>query len=67
MQMTLSLTTRTHLFIKDGKLFIKLHKQSQFSDRKDYSVVNAITLEQAEKAHAWLGQVIAEHKKNQGG
>lgn len=67
MQLTLSLTPRTHLFVKDGKVFFKLHKMSQFSDRRDYSVVNAITLEQAEKAYEWLGQVIAEHKQQADG
>ena len=31
MQLTLSLNRRTHLFIKDGKLFFKLYKQSKFT------------------------------------
>ena len=48
MQMTLSLNRRTHLFIKDGRLFFKLYKPSTFSDKKDIEV---------------LGDVIAECKQ----
>ena len=33
MQLTLSLNRRTHLFIKDGKLFFKLYKQSKFTEK----------------------------------
>ena len=62
MQLTLSLNRRTHLFIKDGKLFFKLYKQSQFTDKKDYSVVNAVPLDQAKELHKWLGDVINEQQ-----
>ena len=62
MQLTLSLNRRTHLFIKDGKLFFKLYKQSQFTDKKDYSVVNAVPLDKANELHKWLGDVINEQQ-----
>ena len=62
MQLTLSLNRRTHLFIKDGKLFFKLYKQSKFTDKKDYSVVNAVPLDQARELHKWLGDVINEQQ-----
>jgi hypothetical protein len=38
MQMTLSLNRRTHLFIRDGRLFFKLYKLNKFSDKKDYPI-----------------------------
>ncbi len=63
MQMTLSLNRRTHLFIKDGRLFFKLYKLNQFNDKKDYPVLSDVSLEQAEKIHQWLGDVIAECKQ----
>ena len=40
MQLTLSLNRRTHLFIKDGRLFFKLYKPSKFSDKKDIEVLS---------------------------
>lgn len=58
MQPTLSLSHRTHFFVKDDKLYIKLHKQSRFSDKRDYNVVNHVTVEQAKQLHAWLEQVL---------
>ena len=64
MQMTVSLNRRTHLFIKDGKLFFKLYKLNKFSDKKDYPILSDVPLEQAEQIHKWLGEVIAECKKN---
>ena len=60
MQMTLSLNRRTHLFIKDGKLFFKLYKPSKFSDKKDIEVLSDVTIEDAKRIHQWLGDVIAE-------
>ena len=63
MQLTLSLNRRTHLFIKDDKLFFKLYKLNQFNDKKDYPVLSDVSLEQAEQIHQWLGEVIAECKQ----
>lgn len=63
MQMTLSLNRRTHLFIKDGKLFFKLYKPSKFSDKKDIEVLSDVPIEQAEAIHKWLGEVIDATKK----
>ena len=63
MQLTLSLNRRTHLFVRDGKLFFKLYKLNQFNDKKDYPVLSDVSLEQAEKIHQWLGDVIAECKQ----
>lgn len=65
MQMTLSLNRRTHLFIKDGRLFFKLYKPSKFSDKKDYPILSDVSLEQAEQLHKWLGDVIAQCKQTQ--
>lgn len=64
MQLTLSLNRRTHLFIRDGKLFFKLYKQNKFSDKKDFAVLTDVSIEQAEQIHQWLGEVIAECKQN---
>jgi hypothetical protein len=63
MQMTLSLNRRTHLFVKDGKLFFKLYKQSNFTDKKDFAVLSDVPIEQAEAIHKWLGEVIDATKK----
>ena len=63
MQMTLSLNRRTHLFIKDGRLFFKLYKQSQFTDKKDYAVLSDVPIEQAEAIHKWLGEAIDATKQ----
>ena len=63
MQLTLSLNRRTHLFIKDGKLFFKLYKPSKFSDKKDIEVLSDVTIEDAKRIHQWLGDVIAECKQ----
>ena len=63
MQMTLSLNRRTHLFIRDGKLFFKLYKLNQFNDKKDFAVLTDVSIEQAEQLHKWLGDVIAECKQ----
>ena len=65
MQMTLSLNRRTHLFIKDGKLFFKLYKQSQFTDKKDCAVLSDVTIEDAKRIHQWLGDVIADCNQTQ--
>ena len=51
MQLTLSLNRRTHLFIKDGKLFFKLYKPSQFTDKKDCAVLSDVPIEMAEQIH----------------
>lgn len=63
MQLTLSLNRRTHLFIKDGKLFFKLYKPSKFSDKKDIEVLSDVTIEDAKRIHQWLSDVIAQCKQ----
>ena len=63
MQLTLTLNRRTHLFIKDGKLFFKLYKPSKFSDKKDIEVLSDVTIEDAKRIHQWLGDVIADCKQ----
>lgn len=65
MQMTLSLNRRTHLFIKDGRLFFKLYKPSKFSDKKDCAVLSDVPIEQAEAIHKWLGEVINATKQGE--
>ena len=62
MQLTLSLNRRTHLFVRDGKLFFKLYKPSKFSDKKDYPVLSDVPIEQAKELHKWLGDVINEQQ-----
>lgn len=55
---SLSLTKRTHLFIKDGKLFFRLDKQSKFTDKKDFSTVNPVPLSELHRLKAWIdGQI----------
>ena len=44
MQLTLSLNRRTHLFVKDGKLFFKLYKQSKNKDKKDFAVLSDVPI-----------------------
>ena len=39
------------IFIKDGKLFFKLYKQSQFTDKKDCAVLSDVTIEDAKRIH----------------
>ena len=63
MQLTLSLNRRPHLFVRDGKLFFKLYKQSNFTDKKDYAVLSDVPIEQAEAIHKWLGEVINATKQ----
>ena len=63
MPMTLSLNRRTHLFIRDGRLFFKLYKPSKFSDKKDCAVLSDVPIEQAEAIHKWLGEVINATKQ----
>lgn len=65
MQLTLSLNRRTHLFIKDGRLFFKLYKPSQFTDKKDCAVLSDVPIEQAEAIHKWLGEVINATKQGE--
>ena len=61
MQLTLSLNRRTHLFIKDGKLFFKLYKQSKFTDKKDCAVLSDVTIEDAKRIHQWLNENANEY------
>ena len=63
MQLTLTLNHRTHLFVRGGKLFFKLYKQSNFTDKKDYHVLSDVPIEMAEQIHKWLGDVINATKQ----
>ena len=65
MQLTLSLNSRTNIFIKDCKLFFKLYKQSKFTDKKDCAVLSDVPIEQAEAIHKWLGEVINATKQGE--
>lgn len=65
MSPSLSLTKRTHLFIKDGMLFFRLDKQSQFTDKKDFSAVNPVPLSELYRLKAWIDGQIEMLKPNQ--
>ncbi|MBE0441446.1 hypothetical protein EI164_05115 [Psychrobacter sp. FME13] len=61
MSKTLSLSRRTHLFIKDGQFFIKLQRQNQRdSKRDDYYIIKKFGLERLKEIHEWSGNIIKE-------
>ena len=61
MSKTLSLSRRTHLFIKDGQFFIKLQRQNQRDPKRDdYYIMKKFELERLKEIHEWLGKMIKE-------
>ncbi len=65
MSKTLSLSRRTHLFIKDGQFFIKLQRQNQRdSKRDDYYIIKKFGLERLKEIHEWSGNIIKESESS---
>ena len=61
MSKTLSLSRRTHLFIKDGQFFIKLQRQNQRdAKRDDYYIVKKFELERLKEIRTWIDKIIKE-------
>ena len=65
MSKTLSLSRRTHLFIKDGQLFIKLQRQNQRDPKRDdYYIIKKFGLERLKEIHEWSGDIIKESESS---
>lgn len=65
MSKTLSLSRRTHLFVKDGQFFIKLQRQHQRdSKRDDYYIIKKFGLERLKEIHEWSGNIIKESESS---
>ena len=65
MSKTLSLNRRTHLFIKDGELFIKLQRQNQRDPKRDdYYIIKKFGLERLKEIHEWSGNIIKESESS---
>ncbi|MFK4001734.1 hypothetical protein ACI2I3_10340 [Psychrobacter namhaensis] len=61
MSKTLSLNRRTHLFIKDGELFIKLQRQNQRDPKRDdYYIIKKFGLERLKEIRDWIDKMIKE-------
>lgn len=58
---TLSLSKRTHLFIKDGALWVKLQKKNTHSDTKpDFYIMKRLPISKLKEIHDWTGQQLKE-------
>jgi len=65
MSKTLSLSRRTHLFVKDGQLFIKLQRQNQRDPKRDdYYIIKKFGLERLKEIHEWSGNIIKESESS---
>lgn len=61
MKVTLSLSPRTHLFIKDDALWIKLQKPNQRQPRKpDFYIVKKFSVKRLQEIHEWSGQILKD-------
>lgn len=59
MQRTLSLNRRTHLFIKDDKLFIKLQKPNTHNPvANDFYILKPLPFDDLIKIRDWADQAI---------
>lgn len=66
MRKTLSLSPRTHLFIKDSALFIKLQRPHNLDPMKaDYFIIKKFSLNCLKEIHDWTGQALKEIEENQ--
>ena len=66
MRKTLSLSPRTHLFIKDSALFIKLQRPHNLDPMKaDYFIIKKFSLNRLKEIHEWTGQALKEIEENQ--
>lgn len=67
MSKTLSLSRRTHLFIKDGQFFIKLQRQNQRdSKRDDYYIIKKFGLERLKEIRDWCDAIIKDSESSDG-
>ncbi len=65
MNKTLSLSTRTHLFIKDNALFIKLQKPNQVRpSQPDYYMLKKLSMNDLKKIHEWTGRILKENEES---
>lgn len=61
MRETLSLSPRTHLFIKDGALWVKLQKPNQQQPMKpDFYIIKKLKIAKLQALHEWSGQILKE-------
>ncbi len=61
MNKTLSLSTRTHLFIKDGALFIKLQRPHNLDPKKaDFYIIKKFGVNRLKEIHEWTGKALKE-------
>jgi len=61
MQKTLSLSPRTHLFIKDGALFIKLQRPHNLNPAKaDYFIIKKFSINRLKEIRDWADEIINE-------
>ena len=61
MKATLSLSRRSHLFIKDGALFIKLQQPNKHNPLKaDFYILKKLSLSRLKEIHEWSGQILKE-------
>ena len=65
MNKTLSLSPRTHLFIKDEALWIKLQRPHKHDPMKaDYYIIKKFKLNQIQKIHEWTGEILKENEES---
>lgn len=65
MSKTLSLSRRTHLFIKDDQFFIKLQRQNQRDPKRDdYYIVKKFGLERLKDIRDFCDKAIKESEAN---
>lgn len=59
MRKTLSLTRRTHLFIKDGALFIKLQRPHHIDPLKaDIYIIKKLPIDNVRKIRDWCDAIL---------
>lgn len=67
MSKTLSLSRRTHLFIKDGQLFIKLQRQNQRDPKRDdYYIVKKFSINRLKEIRDWADAIIKDIENSNG-
>jgi len=64
MRKTLSLSPRTHLFIKDGALFIKLQRPHHHDPMKaDFYIIKKFGINRLKEIHQWSGDILKAHEE----
>lgn len=65
MSKTLSLTPRTHFWVKDNALFIKLQKPNQVRpSQADYYMMKKLSMNDLKKIHEWTGRILKENEES---